>query len=359
MLQQLGGAVYIDPSKQTVRDYLLDDWLPSRRPKSRRSGRGHRGQVGIGTWASYKQDVNAYVLPHVGAVKLQTLTPAHLERLYDWLEESGGRQGQGLSPKTVANVHGLLHKALEDAVKRGKVPRNVADAVEAPRASRSRPQVWSPDQLRRFLVHVRSDRVYAAWLLWATTGMRRGEVAGLIWSDLDLDAAHVSVEWTLGVVEAKPTWKRRPKSDAGERRMALDPATVAAVREHHSRQAEDRLMLGAAYQSVQSDWRGEQRKGLVFAWPDGSLIHPERFSKWFADHCVSAGLPRIRLHDLRHTYATVGLQNATGWHEVKVISKRLGHASIGITLDTYAHVLPSADEETANTLARAILGGSA
>ncbi len=141
--------------------------------------------------------------------------------------------------------------------------------------------------------------------------------------------------------------------------MSLDPATVETLRQHLARQAEQRLALGPAWGGRQADWRGQSREDLVFTWEDGSLINPERFSRWFNTHRQAAGLPRIRLHELRHTYATVGLANATGWHEVKVISKRLGHASIGFTLDTYAHVLPAADEQTAATLARHILGEEA
>jgi len=129
------------------------------------------------------------------------------------------------------------------------------------------------------------------WLLFATTGMRRGEVAGLAWGDVDLLAAQVRIAWTLGVVQSKPTWKPRPKSAAGERLMALDPTTIQALREHRKRQTEERLLVGSAWQRRQTDWRGEHRDDLVFTWPDGSLIHPQRLSKWFARHCERAGLP--------------------------------------------------------------------
>jgi integrase len=355
LLHDLDTGTYTDPSALTVAHYLLDDWLPSRKPKSRTAARGYRGQLGIGTWASYRTDIEAYVVPRIGHVRLQKLTADDLDALYDDLEESGGQRQQGLSPKTVANIHGVIHKALADAVKRGKIGVNVADIVDAPRSSRTRPQVWEANQLRCFLRHVSEDRIYAAWLLWSTTGMRRGEVAGLAHDDLDLDAATVRVTWTLGVVDSKPTWKRRPKSEASERVMALDPATVDALRTHLARQDEEREFAGPAWRRRQTDWRGNHRDDLVFTWADGSLIHPERFSKWFARHSSAARLPHIRLHDVRHTYATVGLANAAGWHEVKVISQRLGHASVGFTIDTYAHVLPAADADTANTLARLIL----
>jgi integrase len=125
------------------------------------------------------------------------------------------RRASGLSPKTIANIHGVIHKALGDAVKLGKVSRNVADAVEKPSAAKPAHDVWSPEQLRTFLTEVRDDRLYAMWLLFATTGTRRGEVAGLTWDDVDLLAAQVRIRWTPGVAQNKPTWKPRPKSAAG------------------------------------------------------------------------------------------------------------------------------------------------
>jgi integrase len=250
----------------------------------------------------------------------------------------------------------VIHKALADAVKRGLIHRNVADAVDTPSPIRGEQNVWTVEELRRFLTHVREDTLYAAWLLFATTGMRRGEVAGLARADLDLDAATLRIDWTLGVINGKPTWKPRPKSKAGERTMSLDPATVEALREHLAEQARQGLLIGPKWERQQHDWQGLHREDLVFTWPDGRLINPERFTEWFDAHCHRAGLPRIRLHDVRHTYATTGLANATGWHEVKVISQRIGHTSVGFTIDTYAHVLPAADEQVAHTLAILILG---
>jgi hypothetical protein len=222
VMGKVRDGMYIDPSRATVRDYLVDEWLPSREP--REGGRGHRGSVAIGTWHTYRGDIRAYVLPRIGHVPLQQLTPQHVERLYDELEESGGRHGQGLSPTTVANVHAVLHKALADAVTRGHLIRNPTDAVEAPRPDKPDADWWTVEELRSFLTHVTDDDQYAMWLLFATTGMRRGEVAGLTWEDVDLDAGTVRVDWTLGVVDSKPTWKRRPKSKSGQRTMSLDPA---------------------------------------------------------------------------------------------------------------------------------------
>lgn len=356
ILGSLERGTYVDPSKVTVRQYLEEEWLPSRKPTQERSGRGHRGKVGIGTWDSYVTYTRSYIVPRLGRIPLQKLSRADLNGLYDWLETEGGRSGKGLSPKTVANVHGIIHKALGDAVKWGKLQRNVADAVEPPKSPKPQTEVWTVDQLRAFLTQVREDRLYALWLLFATTGMRRAEACGLTWADLDLETGTVSVEWTLGVADNKVTWKPEPKSAAGERTLSLDPATVAALKRWRKTQAEERLAAGPAWEARQEDWRGLAREDLVVTWQDGRMVHPERISKAFLRHTEAAGLPRVRLHDLRHTYATAALSSATGWSDVKVISERLGHASIAITLDTYSHVLPQTDAATAETLAKLILG---
>jgi integrase len=354
-LAALGKGTYVDPARQSMSAYLLEEWLPSKKPAGG-GGRRHRGQLGVGTWNDYRGLVRAYILPHLGATPLSKLSPADLNAFYDVLEQRGGKGGRRLSAKTVLNVHRMLHKALGDAVRLGRLSRNPVGLVQPPSASRGATDVWSVQQLRAFLKHVSTERYYAAWLLFATTGMRRGEVAGLAWSDIDLAAAKLRVRATLGLVNGHPTWKPRPKTAAAERTMSLDPDTVDALRAHRRTQAEERLGAGLAWCSTQTDHLGQSRDDLVFTWPDGSLMSPDRFTRWFRKLSADAGLPRIRLHDVRHTYATAGLANARGWHEVKVISERLGHASIGITLDTYSHVLPVADEETAHTLARVILG---
>lgn len=210
--------------------------------------------------------------------------------------------------------------------------RNPADAVSPPTADEGESDWWSVEELRAFLRHVANDDLYAAWLLFSTTGARFGEVAGLTWDDLDLNAGWVRIDWTLGIVDQKVTWKPRPKSKAGERKMALDPATVQALEDHRTRPLEALMLAGPAWRDTFTDWQGLSRTGLLWTYEDGTPIRPGTF------------------YELRRA-------SATGWHDVKAISQRLGHASVAITLDTYAQVLPAADETIAHTLANMILNG--
>jgi len=321
------------PSQRTIASFLVDEWLPAVKPKLRAS-----------TWASYRTNTNAHVVPVLGEVKLQGLTPVQLNLFYAHLLESGRRRGGGLSPKTVRNIHVMLHRALKDAVRWGYLPRNVAVAADPPVGRSAERHVWTPDQLGAFLEHVRADRLYALWLLVATTGMRRGELAGLRWVDINFANARVSPQRPRVVVD-HAVEVSEPKTAKGRRALALDPATVAVLREHQTRQAEEKAVIGAGY----------RHSGLVFTWPDGSPIHPDLMTRWFEQHSRAAGLPRIRLHDVRHSYASAALAAGV---PAKVISERLGHATVGFTLDTYSHVLPGLDAAAAQAVAQLILRGN-
>jgi integrase len=289
--------------------------------------------------------VERHIVPALGGVLLQGLTPGHLTAFYRTLMDDGRRDRRGgLAPKSVRNIHGVLHAALRDAVRWGYLSRNVANLADLPKGMAPEMRVWSPGQLRAFLDQVRGDSLYAAWLLLATTGMRRGEVAGLRWPDVDLEVGRVSPRRPRVVVNYEVVVSE-PKTAKGRRSLALDPATVAALREHRTRQLEQRLAVGPRW----------QESGLVFTWPDGRPIHPERFSRWFEQHARAAGLPKIRLHDVRHSYATAALSAGI---PAKVVSERLGHATIAITMDTYSHVLPGLDAQAAGTAARLILGAA-
>jgi integrase len=173
--------------------------------------------------------------------------------------------------------------------------------------------------------------------------MRRGELAGLRWVDVDFDHATVS-PLVLRVVVDHQVHASAPKTDRSRRRLALDPVTLQALRDHRTHQAEDRRVVGPGYRDL----------GYVFTWPDGRALHPDNITGWFEQHTRAAGLPPIRLHDVRHSYATAALKAGI---PAKVISERLGHASVAFTLQVYGHVIPGMDADAAATVAGLILGG--
>ena len=317
----------VKSSRRTVEQFLLE-WHAAVRPSLRPT-----------TWVNYGDYLRSYVVPIIGDSRLQDLTPVRLNLLYGHLLTKGRVRGPGgLAPKTVQNVHRMLHRALSDAVKWDVVPRNVAEDAEAPRVSRKRPSIWTPEQLGIFVRQVEGDRFYALWLLVATTGLRRGELAGLTCGDIDLVHGRVSPS-TPRVVVAGHAQESETKTRAGVRSLALDPETRAALEEFIEAWQKERRLLG-------------QDSQLLFVWPDGRPLHPDTITALFHRHCKAAGLPRIRLHDVRHSYATAALKAGI---QPKVISERLGHATAAFTLQTYTHVIPGMDESAAATVAALIL----
>jgi integrase len=320
----------VTPSGRTLTQFFAE-WHPAMCASLRPS-----------TWENYGDYIAAYVQPSIGATRLQDLTAVRLNLLYGHLLERGRvKTPGGLAPKTVQNVHRMLHRAMKDAVKWGYLPRNIVDDAEAPRVRRHQPQVWTPAQMRSFVTSVQRDRFYALWLLVVTTGMRRGELAGLRRQDVDVEYGRVSPRVTR-VVVAGYSQESDPKTAHGERTLALDPVTVAALRTYFDTWASERRLLG-------------QGSPLLFVWPDGRPLHPDTITALFHKHVAAAGLPRIRLHDVRHSYATAALQAGV---PAKVISERLGHATAAFTLQVYTHVIPGMDQDAADQIAALILGGN-
>jgi len=246
----------------------------------------------------------------------------------------------GLSPRSVRYIHTIVHRAFRDAVRWARIVRNPADAADPPRASavvRPTMTTWTADQVRAFIDHTKEHRLHAAYVLLATTGMRRGEALGLRWSDLDLTAGRASISQTVIMVH-HDIRIGAPKTARGRRTVALDPGTVTALREHRQRQLAERLLMGVGFTD----------HGLVFCRPDGGPLHPERFSRTFSRESAHAGLPAIRLHDLRHTWATLAL--SAGEHP-KIVQERLGHANVSITLDVYSHVSEGLHSDAASRIA--------
>jgi integrase len=333
ILGRIEGGTYVGPSRQPLADYLRE-WLPA-----------IRSTVRPGTWNSYRTNLEKHVIPRVGHVSLQRLGAEHLNRLYSELLESGRCDGRGgLSPRTVRYTHTILHRALRDAMRWGRLSRNVADLADAPRGRAPEMKTWRSDELRKFLEHAREDRLFTAWLLLAATGLRRGELLGLRRDDIDLEAGRLVVRQSLMSVSGKPAMSA-PKTQKSRRGLSLDPVTVAAIRSHRAAQARERLAWGDGYHD----------QGLVFTRENGTPVRPDSFSRRFQQLARDIGLPVICVHDLRHTYASIAL--TAGTHP-KVVADRLGHSTTGTTLDTYSHVVQSLEEQDAEQVASVILGYS-
>jgi integrase len=336
ILGRLQRGEYVAPSKLTVAQYLTDEWLPAIRASLRPS-----------TYESYAMITRERIVPAIGSARVQGLTAPMLNRLYGELSRTRkGKDGEDrrpLSPRSIRYTHAVLRHALADAVKWNRVVRNIADTAEPPSAKAARaPEMstWTAEELRSFLDHVAEDRLYAAYRLAAMTGLRRGELLGLRWRDVDLDGGRLAIVQTLiGKREFS-----QPKTDRGRRNVELDSGTVAMLREHRKIQLEERLAWGPAYES---------KHDLVFSREDGSPTWPQSLSRAFERHAEDAGMPVIRFHDLRHTHATLAL--SAGVHP-KVVSERLGHASVAITMDTYSHTIPAMQADAAAKVAALIQG---
>lgn len=337
-LGQLGDGTYAEPTRQTVAEYLLDEWLPAR-----------RSQVRDSTAGEYERIIRTHIIPRIGGRRLQAVTPAMLNAMYGDLRATGGRKGRNvggpLAPQTVRNVATVVHRAFRDACRWHKLVRNPADDADPPRAAGRRGHkgaTWTAAELRRFLEHVQGDPLRALYTVAATTGARRGELLAMTWRRVDLEGGKVEISESVAMVRGEAT-RSRPKTDGSIRTIALDAETVRVLRELRREQAERRLMLGGGY----------QEGDLVFCHEDGSPLRPDTVTPRFQRLAKAAGVPVIRFHDLRHTWATLALQ---GDVHPKVVSERLGHASISFTLDTYTGSIPAMQADAADTVAGLIFG---
>jgi integrase len=330
-----GGLVM--PSDITVGEYL-QRWMEVQ-----------ESQLEPVTWINYGRRIARYFDPQLGGIPLQALRVQQINELYADLKARGGAHGQPLSVSTVRRLHAVLHKALNDAARQDLVAYNVASKATLPKRdvhldspTVRRFQAWNAQELRRFLTLIEGHGFEPAYILAANTGMRRGEVAGLTWGDVDLDNATIYVRHALGYVKRR-AYHKFPKTNR-PRTISIDPMTVAALRARRREQAAHRLAWPGEWDNV---W------DLVFTREDGRWINPMQFTDKFRKVVAASDLPRITLHDLRHTHATLLLQAGV---PVKVVADRLGHADISMTLNTYAHVLPAMDQHAVATWVEHVYG---
>jgi integrase len=320
-LADRNSGLTFDAGKLTVGEYL-DRWLAD----------SVQNTVRQRTYERYEQIARVHIKPTLGRIKLKVLTTAHVRNLYR------EKLDAGLSPRTVRYVHVTLHKALKQAVADGLIPRNAAASQKAPKPTKKEVRPLTREQARTFLEVARGDRFETLYILAIHCGLREGELLGLKWDDLDLDAGTLAVRRTLSETRERGHVFEPPKNGKA-RRIKLTSGALKALRRHRRGQLEERMRLA----------------GL---WTDNDLVFPNRVGKTmnarnlitrsFKPLLDRAGLPRsVRVHDLRHTCATLLL--TMGQHP-KYVQELLGHATIAITLDTYSHVLPGMGDGLADAM---------
>lgn len=289
------------------------------------------------TFVRYSEYVRIHAIPVVGHVVLSHLGPQHLQQLY------ANRLAAGLSTSSVAHLHSVIHTALRQAEAWGVVPRNVARLVKPPRVRRREMRTLSPEEARLLLQAASSDRYEALFAIALSTGMRLGELLGLRWRDVQLDAAALHVTATLQSTRQGHQFAE-PKTSQSRRQVALTQTAIAALRRHRATQIAERLRLGHSWHDLD----------LVFTSENGGPVDDSNLrTRHFYPLLERAGLPRLRLHDLRHTAATLML--GRGVHP-KIASEMLGHSQIAVTLDLYSHVTPTMQREAAAAI-DAVLSG--
>jgi integrase len=326
ILTELDKGVFIKPGKITVSDYLKD-WLkdyayPNLAPR---------------TAEGYDSIISRHLIPSLGMVPLMQLRPEMIQRyISDKLSHGRADQKGGLTARTIRHHIICLHTALQNATKLGLLFRNPVDAVTIPRAERHEMRTMNETDIHLLLEMAQGTQYYALFYTAIFTGMRRSELLALRWQDVDLLLLQTSINRTLHQVKGGRTIFRQPKTEKSRRLIALTPSTVALLQEYRDSQNILRESLGYA-KLTEND--------LVFCQYDGKPFLPNTVTHNWIKLVRRAGLSGIRLHDARHTHATLMLKQ--GIHP-KIVQERLGHSSIQITLDTYSHVAPGLQQAAAN-----------
>jgi integrase len=374
----------VRPSTRTVAEFLTE-WFAA-----------VEASLDATTWQNWKDYAHAYVVPRIGQQRLQRLDEPQLLKLYatlltegrvkrdrnsDMFEYWSARVGNGenptplevsqacgttihaartavrryksgiiptaltpgLAPKTVRNIHAMIHRALVDALAWKYIAYNPASNIKPPKQPRKRRSVWKPNQIKEFLLSVQRDRFAALFLLELTTGIRRGQICGLKWSAVDLDGGEITIHDNRVVVGGHARDKAGGKTRNADKTISIDRTTVAVLRTWREQQDRERAFYGADYHP--GDY--------VFTFEDGRPPHPDTIRQRFDRLAAAAGLSRITFHDLRHSYATGAIKAGVS---PKIISERIGHADVGFFLQTYAHVLTNDDRDAAEQAASFLIG---
>lgn len=313
------AGMHVGPEVRSLEHFLLEQYLPT------------QTQLRPSTLRTYELYIRNRIVPAIGALALADVRAHHLQSLY------GDLAAQGLAPQSVRHVHAIIRRAMNKAVAWGHLPVSPVRGLDLPTVPRRDLLTWSPKQCRDFLSHVAADRDVALWQLLLLTGLRRGEVLGLRWSDVLWQEQALRVAQQLTEVGSRIRISS-PKTRRSERVIAVDPASLEVLRAHKRRQASEQLAWGPGYND----------SALVFRREDGTPQRPSAVSRRWDRLQQGLDLPRLRLHDARHTHASLALEAGV---PLTVVSDRLGHSTITLTANTYGHVRPAVAREAADKVA--------
>lgn len=324
VVDELRGGTYVANTKLTLSEYVSEVWVPSLA-----SGELAPNSV------SYYRGRMAHVLPVLGSVRLSDLNAASFDRLWQQLAS------QGMSKASLQGTKIAAHKCLDHARRKGVVARNVVGDSDLPKVDAAeRTEWWSASELGTWVRSTRDDRLHALWAVLASTGMRRGEALALRWSDID--ESKVTITKSRTRTAAGPA-EGQPKTQAGKRVIGLDARTQEALARWRKVQAAEKLAFGPGYNP----------EGHVFVDEAGRALNPDRVSRLFRVSARQAGLRPIKLHAVRHSYASAAI--AAGMAPV-TLSRRLGHSKIQVTIDLYCHVSLKSDQDFADAMGEVLWG---
>ena len=330
---ELNNGTYKEPTKMTVGEWL-EIWA-----------KDYLGSGKITTVLNYTQHIKNHIKPAMGAIKLENLNAHTIQRFYNSLEKPQDDK-PGLSPKTIKNVHGVVHKALQQAVKNGYLRFNPADACELPRIERKEIKPLDNEAIGAFVEAVRGHRFETVYLTMLFTGMRRGEACGLTWDCVNLDRGTILVNKQLQNIPGKPGEFHLVTTKSSKSRTITVAASVTALlKRHQARQNVDRLKAGPLWED----------KGFVFCNEIGEHLSPNTLYHNYKKIVASIGMPDARLHDLRHSFAVASIQAGD---DLKTVQANLGHATATFTLDVYGHVTEQMKQASAERMERFIKGVS-
>ncbi len=314
---ELNKGTFIERSTTTYSAFMKD-WLEDKKTK-----------VKAVTLQTYKALVNNHIIPHIGKIELQKLTPRHIQSLYNTLQEK-----KALSGENIQKVHSIINDSLNKALTWGLVQKNVASVVDRPKSVKKEMEVWEIEEAHQFLKVAEKDRYYGVFLLALTTGMRQGEILGLRWKDVDLETGILAITQTLS--HDGKELQVGAKTDSGVRTVMIDDDTVKVLKNLDKRCKEEKMKAGPELYS---------KLGLVNCTALGTPVTPRNIMRSFYRLVDDAKVKKIRFHDLRHTHATMLLK---GNVNPKIVAERMGWTDTKM-LDRYQHVMPNMQKQAAET----------